>query len=118
MIGLGLWLHQQMAFAALKSNRQELRMSNTSAYPAHHQPNESAVARISGNWGWFVALGVLSIAAGCLALADVITFTLISVIFTGAALLVSGVFQVVHALARQLHRSMKEVFVWLVEHGA
>lgn len=56
-------------------------------------------SRISGRWGWFVALGVLSIVAGFVAFTDVIAFTLISVIFIGAALLVSGGFQIVHAFA-------------------
>jgi uncharacterized membrane protein HdeD (DUF308 family) len=70
-------------------------MSNTAA----HTGLASPIARISSKWGWFVALGVLSILAGMFALTDVVAFTLVSVIFIGAALLVSGIFQVIHAFA-------------------
>ncbi len=64
-----------------------------------HTGLASPIARISGKWGWFVGLGVLSILAGMFALTDVVAFTLVSVIFIGAALLVSGVFHVAHAFA-------------------
>ena len=52
---------------------------------------------VAGKWGWFVALGVTLILAGVFALGDVVAFTLISVIFIGAMLLVGGVFQLIHA---------------------
>lgn len=71
-------------------------MSGTTADNARHGLGYS---RITGKWGWFVALGVVSILAGFIALGDVVAFTLISVIFIGAALLVSGVFQIIHAFA-------------------
>ena len=48
-------------------------------------------------WGWFVALGVVLIAVGVLALGDVVAVTLANVIFIGAMLLVGGVIQIVHA---------------------
>jgi uncharacterized membrane protein HdeD (DUF308 family) len=70
-------------------------MSSTTAHTSLGTP----LARISGKWGWFVALGVLSILAGFFALTDVVAFTLVSTIFIGAMLLVSGVFHVVHAFA-------------------
>jgi len=70
-------------------------MSNTSAHTSLGAP----LARISGKWGWFVALGVVSILAGLFALTDVVAFTLVSVIFIGAMLLVSGIFQIIHAFA-------------------
>jgi uncharacterized membrane protein HdeD (DUF308 family) len=55
--------------------------------------------RVTGKWGWFVALGVVSILAGMFALTDVVAFTLVSTIFIGAMLLVSGIFQIIHAFA-------------------
>ena len=61
--------------------------------PVRHGLGYSAIA---GRWGWFVAFGVLSIVAGFFALGDVVAFTLISTIFIGAALLVTGIFQLVH----------------------
>ncbi len=56
-----------------------------------------APAGATHRWGWFVALGVLLIAAGAFAWFDVVGVTLASVIFIGAAMLVSGAFQVVQA---------------------
>jgi uncharacterized membrane protein HdeD (DUF308 family) len=48
-------------------------------------------------WGWFVGLGAAMLLLGILALGDVAAVTLISTIFIGAMLLVSGVFQAIHA---------------------
>ena len=48
-------------------------------------------------WGWFVALGVVMMLLGVFAWFDVIAVTLAGTIFIGAALLVGGVFEVVHA---------------------
>ncbi len=48
-------------------------------------------------WGWFVALGILMMLLGVFAWFDVVAVTLAGTIFIGAALLVGGVFQVVHA---------------------
>ncbi|MBS0560053.1 MAG: HdeD family acid-resistance protein [Proteobacteria bacterium] len=70
-------------------------MSGSAANAQHHGLGNSA--RITGKWGWFVALGIVCILAGFFALGDVVAFTLVSVIFIGAMLLVSGVFHLVHA---------------------
>jgi uncharacterized membrane protein HdeD (DUF308 family) len=51
----------------------------------------------AAKWGWFVALGIIMILGGVFALGDVVAFTLVSVIFIGAMLLVGGIFQIVHA---------------------
>jgi len=52
---------------------------------------------VRGKWALFVALGIGLIALGILAWIDVVAVTLAGTIFIGAALLVGGVFQVVHA---------------------
>jgi len=54
-------------------------------------------AHVRGKWGWFVALGVVLLLLGVLALGDVAAVTLISTMFIGAMLLVGGVFQALHA---------------------
>ncbi|HUB15388.1 MAG TPA: HdeD family acid-resistance protein [Acetobacteraceae bacterium] len=51
----------------------------------------------ASKWGGFVALGIVMILGGIFALGDVVAFTLVSVIFIGAMLLVGGIFQVIHA---------------------
>jgi uncharacterized membrane protein HdeD (DUF308 family) len=48
-------------------------------------------------WGWFVALGVVMMLLGVFAWLDVVAVTIAGTIFIGAALLVGGVLQVVHA---------------------
>ncbi|MBA4064180.1 MAG: HDED protein [Isosphaera sp.] len=53
------------------------------------------------NWGWFVALGVLFVAAGVAGLAFVGLTTLFTVVFVGWCFLVSGVVGVVHAVVRK-----------------
>ncbi|HWB48477.1 MAG TPA: HdeD family acid-resistance protein [Stellaceae bacterium] len=57
--------------------------------------------RVAGKWGWFVALGVVMVLLGGFALGDTMLVTLLSVIFIGAALLVGGVFQIIHAFANK-----------------
>ncbi|HEX3350461.1 MAG TPA: HdeD family acid-resistance protein [Acetobacteraceae bacterium] len=56
---------------------------------------------IAHRWGWFVALGIVMIVAGVFALGDTVLVTLISTIFIGALLLVSGVIQIFHAFANK-----------------
>lgn len=52
----------------------------------------------ASKWGWFLFLGIIMVAAGIFALGDVVAFTLVSVIFIGAMLMVGGVFQIIHAM--------------------
>ena len=68
--------------------------------------NESALAAIPGtafgalkkNWGWLLALGLVSIALGTLGFYRAFAFTLTSVWFFGVLLLVGGMFQLAHAV--------------------
>src|SRR5690348_16183862 len=55
--------------------------------------------RLAPNWGWFLALGVVMLLAGLFALGDTVMVTLLSVILIGDALIVGGVFQIIHAFA-------------------
>ena len=57
--------------------------------------------RLAPKWGWFVALGVIMLLAGGFALGDTVLVTLVSVIFIGAVLIVTGVFQIIHAFANK-----------------
>jgi uncharacterized membrane protein HdeD (DUF308 family) len=57
--------------------------------------------RLAARWGWFVALGVVMVIAGGFALGDTVLVTLVSVLFIGAALLIAGIFQVIHAFANK-----------------
>ncbi|MCW3476669.1 HdeD family acid-resistance protein [Limobrevibacterium gyesilva] len=59
--------------------------------------HEGVAPPTSWKWGWFVALGVALIVLGVIAWIDVAFVTVASVIFIGASLVVSGVFQIAHA---------------------
>jgi uncharacterized membrane protein HdeD (DUF308 family) len=64
--------------------------------------------------GWFVALGVVMVLAGIFALADTVLVTLLSVIVIGAAMVVGGLVQIVHAFANKDWRA----FVFALLCGA
>ncbi|MGH7212261.1 MAG: HdeD family acid-resistance protein [Acetobacteraceae bacterium] len=52
---------------------------------------------ISRKWAWFIALGAVLIALGIIAWLDVVVVTAATVLVIGVALLVGGVFQIIHA---------------------
>lgn len=52
---------------------------------------------IAHRWGWFMVLGVLLIVIGVFAWIEVVAATLAGVLLLGAALLVGGLFQIIHA---------------------
>lgn len=54
-------------------------------------------AQLKEKWGWIVALGLVFLIAGVAALYDVVTATIVTVIWIGAALLVAGVMQLITA---------------------
>lgn len=68
--------------------------ANVSAEPGRRG---LGLAHIAPRWGWFVALGIALILIGVFAFYDTVGVTLVSTIFIGAALLVGGVVQIIHA---------------------
>ena len=44
-------------------------------------------------WGWFVALGVVMLIAGVIAMLNLFAATVVSVLYVGALMLVGGVFR-------------------------
>jgi uncharacterized membrane protein HdeD (DUF308 family) len=67
--------------------------------------------RLSRNWGWFVALGVVDLILGGVASTNLMLANLASVLFVGAAVLVSGLCQIVHALSA---RRLRSFLLWLL----
>jgi uncharacterized membrane protein HdeD (DUF308 family) len=59
----------------------------------------SAIHAIAGKWGWFVALGVGELILGGIASANLMAANLASVLVIGAAMVVAGVFQIIHAFS-------------------
>jgi uncharacterized membrane protein HdeD (DUF308 family) len=72
-------------------------MSATSGPTTDHPPGLGAISELRGKWGWFVALGVVMIVAGVIALLNLMLATQVSVLYVGALMLVGGIFQIVHA---------------------
>ena len=57
----------------------------------------AGLERIGHKWAWFLALGVLMIVAGGIAIAYSALTTLFSVLFLGVLLIIGGAMQVVHS---------------------
>jgi len=56
-----------------------------------------AAAPLGAHWGWLLALGILEIISGCVAIATPLLASLAAVVVFGAALIVTAVSQLVHA---------------------
>src|SRR5216683_4911282 len=63
--------------------------------------HSSGAEEIKRNWGWFVALGIVLVILGVIALSWSVLTTLVSVEFFGWLLLIGGVLAVVHAFVRK-----------------
>jgi uncharacterized membrane protein HdeD (DUF308 family) len=65
--------------------------------------NETAVPAVFGalkkNWGWLLALGIVSIVLGTIGLYMTFALTLATVLFFGALILVGGVLQLIQAFS-------------------
>ena len=55
------------------------------------------ISELRQKWGWFVALGILMLIAGLIALGNLFLATVVSVYYVGALMLVGGVVQIIHA---------------------
>ncbi|MCB4771127.1 HdeD family acid-resistance protein [Ancylobacter sp. Lp-2] len=70
---------------------------------------------LRAKWGWFVALGVILIVAGAIALGSsygLVVGTLISVYYIGAMMVVAGIAQIFHAFAV---KGWGGFFFWLLD---
>ena len=57
----------------------------------------AGLAPLRGKWGWIVALGVVYLVAGVIALGSVVMATIASVWVVGIMMLLAGVFEVIHS---------------------
>src|SRR5690606_30872684 len=75
---------------------------NPADWPGHTIAD--ALVELQARWGWFVALGIVLLCLGGVALAHVFAATLASVIFIGAMMALAGAGQLVHAWRiKQVH---------------
>jgi uncharacterized membrane protein HdeD (DUF308 family) len=59
------------------------------------------LAPLRAKWGWIVALGVVYLVAGVIALGSVVMATIASVYVVGIMMLLAGVFEVIHSFQIQ-----------------
>ena len=70
----------------------------TSVSDSSHVPGlNSAIAPLRAKWGWIVALGVVYVIAGFIALGSVVLATVASVLVVGIMMIVAGVAEVINA---------------------
>ncbi len=67
------------------------------------------MAPLREKWGYMVAFGALVALAGFAALGSVVGSTVLTVLFVGAAMIVSGIVEMIYAVAV---RSWKKFFLW------
>lgn len=76
--------------------------------PANLGPGVEA---LRAKWGWIVALGIIYLLVGLLALYSVVTATIASVFFVGIMMLIAGVAEVINAFQV---KSWGKFFLWIV----
>src|SRR5450631_3011673 len=57
------------------------------------------VHELRKRWGWFIALGILLVVLGIIALSSSVFMTLATMVIVGWLMIVSGAFQAFHAFA-------------------
>jgi uncharacterized membrane protein HdeD (DUF308 family) len=71
----------------------------------------SDVEPLRAKWGWIVALGVVYLVAGFIALGSVLTATVVSVFLVGIMMIIAGVAEVINAFEV---RGWGKVLLWLL----
>ncbi len=65
---------------------------------------------LRSKWGWFVALGILMLAVGVIALGNVLAATLVSVWVVGIMMLIAGISEIIQAFSV---KSWGGFFLWI-----
>jgi uncharacterized membrane protein HdeD (DUF308 family) len=86
------------------SNSANIGTSNAGGVGAGLEP-------LRVKWGWIVALGVVFLIAGLIALGSVVMATVVSVAIVGAMMLVSGIAEIVSAFSM---KSWGRFFLWVL----
>ena len=60
-------------------------------------PNATDVAPLRAKWGWIVALGIVYVVAGFIALGSVAMATVVSVLVVGVMMIIAGVAELINA---------------------
>jgi uncharacterized membrane protein HdeD (DUF308 family) len=71
----------------------------------------AGIAPLRAKWGWIVALGVVYVVAGVIALGSVVMATVATVIIVGVMMIIAGVAEVINAFQV---RTWGRFFFWLI----
>ena len=71
--------------------------------------------RLQERRGWFLALGIVLVVLGVLALGDTIAVTLVSMVFLGWLLVISAIVQAFHWLRGREERHLLDLFVFVLD---
>jgi len=86
--------------------------STTHAEPSPSRP--SGLQSLRAKWGWIVALGVVYVIVGLVALGSVVTATVASVLVVGIMMVVAGIAEVINAFQV---RTWGKFALWLLLGG-
>jgi len=88
------------------------RIAMTSAANTHPSPSHSlGLQPLRSKWGWIVALGVIYVIVGLVALGSIVTATVASVLLVGVMMVVAGIAEVFNAF--QI-RTWGKFVLWLL----
>jgi uncharacterized membrane protein HdeD (DUF308 family) len=85
-------------------------MANTDI-PASRHTLGGAIGRLSGQWGYFVGLGVLAVFLGLLAMVLVVSATIASIFVLGAFMVLTGVIEIAMGFRA---RTWGRFFLWVL----
>jgi uncharacterized membrane protein HdeD (DUF308 family) len=85
-------------------------MANYS-FAARPTAADGSMGPLRAKWGWIVALGVVYLIAGIIALGSVVAATVVSVLIVGIMMIVSGVAEVINAFQV---KTWGKFILWLV----
>lgn len=74
-----------------------MSLSTDSLTPTPGSYVAGQLSELRAKWGWFVALGLVMIIAGAIALGNLVLSTVVSVLYIGVMMAVSGGAQIIHA---------------------
>jgi len=69
------------------------------------------MGELRSKWGWFLALGILMLIVGVIALGNLLAATVASIFLVGIMMLISGAFEIVHAFGV---KTWGGFFWWLI----
>ncbi len=91
------WTYRPLFALSLYAHQLLLRGINVMSSTTVPTRSFNGVETLHAKWGWIVALGVIYVIAGCIALGSVVMATVASVFVVGIMMLIAGIAEVINA---------------------